>query len=220
MVILQAVAGVVSVVVSSATPVDSDPLRVDFAGAMFSQAPSESAEVTVPPRGAGPKSKFGEKDSWRWMLQGGAATDVQNSDNRFGLFGGGVTYFIIDDLSLNLELNGLYFDQNGNDAFGINLALLFRWHFFAHETWSIYFDGGAGLLETTANVPASSREDPGGGSSFNFTPQLGGGFTMAVNDETRFFAGARWYHVSNAQLFEDNPGRDHVYLYAGVSFSF
>lgn len=219
MVILQVVAGVVAVV-SSAAPVDSASLRADFAGALFSQATSESAEVTVQPEGAGPKPQFGEKDSWRWMLQGGAAFDVQDSDNRFGLLGGGVTYFIIDDLSLNLELNGLYFNQNGDDAFGINMSLLFRWHFLARDTWSIYLDGGAGLLETTAHVPGSSSDDPAGGSSFNFTPQLGGGFTMAMDEETRFFAGMRWYHVSNAQLFEDNPGRDHVYLYAGVSFSF
>ena len=76
---------------------------------------------------------------------------------------------IIDNLSLDLELNGLYFNQNGTDAPGINFSLLFRWHFFARKQWSIYLDGGVGLMKTTSNVPSRTPEVPAGGSSFKLT---------------------------------------------------
>ncbi len=220
MVTLRVVAGAAAVTISIAAQAETEPLRIDIAGVLLAQAPSDGAEATAQPVAASPKTKFGEMDSWRWMLQGGGGIDVSDSHNRFALFGAGVSYFIIDNLSLDLELNGLYFDQNGSDAPGINFTLLFRWHFFAREEWSIYLDGGAGLMKTTSNVPAESLEEPTGGSSFNFTPQLGVGLTLAVDDQARLFAGIRWYHVSNGQIFEQNPGRDHVYLYAGVSFPF
>ena len=32
--------------------------------------------------------------------------------------------------------------------------------------------------------------------------------------------GIKWHHISNADLFEDNPGRDSIMGYAGVSFPF
>ena len=223
MVTLRVVAGVAVVAISIMAPASgagAESLRVDFTGALFAQAPPDGSEAALQTATAGPKPKFGEKDSWRWMLQVGGAFEVRDSDNRFMLLGGGVSYFITDDLSLDLELNGMYFDQNGDDASGVNIALLLRWHFVARDTWSIYLDGGAGVLETTRKVPGSSPQEPDGGSRFNFTPQAGGGFTLALDEHTRFFAGIRWYHISNAQLFEDNPGRDHIYLYAGVSLPF
>ncbi len=220
MVTLRVVAGVAAVAISIAARSDADSLRVDFAGVLLAQAPSDDAEAAAQLVAGGPKTKFGEMDSWRWMLQGGGGIDVRDSDNRVVLFGAGVSYFIIDNLSLDFELNGLYFNQNGSDAPGINFTMLFRWHFYAREEWSIYLDGGAGLMKTTSNVPSRTPEVPAGGSSFNFTPQLGVGFTLAVDDQARLFAGLRWYHVSNGQIFEENPGRDHVYLYAGVSFPF
>ncbi len=220
MVTLRVVAGVAAVTISIAAHAHADSLRVDFAGVLLAQVPSDGAEAAVQPAPVAPKKNFGEMDSWRWMLQGGGGIDVRDSGNGFGLFGAGVSYFIIDNLSVDLELNGVYFNQNGSDAPGVNFTMLFRWHFFAREKWSIYLDIGAGLMKTTSIVPGRTPDEPVGGSSFNFTPQAGGGFTLAVDDQARLFCGIRFYHVSNAQIFENNPGRDHVYLYAGVSFPF
>jgi hypothetical protein len=33
-------------------------------------------------------------------------------------------------------------------------------------------------------------------------------------------AGARWYHISNANTGESNPGRNSLQIYGGVSFPF
>ena len=191
---------------------DGTSLETSFAASLITQARTTEAQPPVP--------AFGKMNTWRWMVQGGVGVDVRTSDNLFGQVGGGVSYFMIDNLSLDIELNGMYFSQIDDDAVGVNLVLLFRWHFIAEEKWSLYFDIGAGLLGTTAKVPGPAPDEPRGGSSLNFTPQSGFGITVEVSENTRFFAGARLYHISNAQLYEGNPGRDNLFFYAGVSFPF
>lgn len=156
---------------------------------------------------------FGAEGSWRWNIFGGFAAEFKDSQNRFGRAGFGVSYFMIDDLSLDLELNAMYFDQELNDPWGVNFNLLFRWHFIARDNWSIYLDGGAGLLGTTEDVPDN-------GSSFNFTPQAGLGGTYALSADVRLMGGVRWNHISNANTYDSNPGRDSWEVYAGLSFPF
>ncbi len=193
---------------------DGTSLETSFAASLITQNQIQTAEPQLP------VPAFGKMNTWRWMVQGGVGFDVKTSDNMFGQIGGGVSYFMIDNLSLDLELNGMYFNQIGDNAVGLNLVLLFRWHFIAQEKWSLYFDIGAGLMGTTDKVPGPSPSDPRGGSSFNITPQSGFGITVEVAENTRFFAGARVYHISNGQIYEGNPGRDNIFIYAGVSLPF
>jgi opacity protein-like surface antigen len=182
----------------------------------FSQpadAPDRSDVPALPP-------PFGTKDSMRWFVQAGGAVELDETENMFGLGGGGFSYFIVDDLSLEIEFNLMYFSQQGDDAFGVDFNLLMRWHFLVRETWSLYVDGGAGLLGTTEIVPGRSSNQPDGGANLNFTPQAGGGVTFEVAENVRFFGGVRWYHISNANTHESNPARDSLFVYAGVSFPF
>ncbi|HHP7245683.1 MAG TPA: acyloxyacyl hydrolase [Elainellaceae cyanobacterium] len=153
---------------------------------------------------------FGSRGLQRWYVQGGGATTFENN---FGLVGAGVSHFFANGHSVNLELNGMAFDQTGDDAVGLNLAVLLRWHFIRQQNWSLYVDGGAGILGTTNDVPST-------GSSFNFTPQAGGGATIRIDDEKRLMVGLRWHHISNAELYEGNPGRDSVLGYVGVNVPF
>ena len=44
------------------------------------------------------------------------------------------------------------------------------------------------------------------------------GATLEVADDTRLYVSARWYHVSNAGLYANNPGRDSLSIWAGLSF--
>jgi lipid A 3-O-deacylase len=156
---------------------------------------------------------FGQKDSWRFNIQGAYGNHIVENADSFALGGIGLSYFPVDHLSLEMEFNGLYFDQAGPEAWGGNFNLLMRWHFLWKEKWSLYVDGGAGVLFTTDDVPQE-------GSSFNFTPQAGLGVSLAISDETRLLAGVRWHHISNANIFSSNPGRDSVEVYAGLSFPF
>lgn len=159
-----------------------------------------------------PAAPFGTKDTWRWFVQGGFAHEF-NDESETYLAGVGLSYFMADNLSLDLELNGFHVDQKVNDAAVVNFNLLFRWHFEARETWSIYLDGGAGLSYASEEVPID-------GTQFNFTPQAGVGISFDVGQNARLLTGVRWHHMSNARTNDDNPGRDAAMVYAQLSLPF
>ena len=99
-------------------------------------------------------SDFGDRGVKRWYIQGGGATTVDDEEARsFALVGAGISQFFANGHSVNLELNGMSFFQTNDDAVGLNLALLLRWHFYRGQNWSVFVDGGAGILGTTNNVP-------------------------------------------------------------------
>jgi opacity protein-like surface antigen len=201
-------------------------LDIHFSTALAQADRTHPAQPPIP-RAVPTAPAFGEKDSWRWYLSGGWGKEIDSSHDEFVIFGGGVSFFMVDNLSLNFELNGLYIDQenttglpDSHDAWGVNFNLLVRWHFLARESWSIYADGGVGVMGTTERVPGPDRDESDGGTYFNFTPQAGFGASFEFADNTRLLAGLRWHHVSNARTSNNNPGRDSLMVYAGVSFAF
>jgi opacity protein-like surface antigen len=199
---------------------DGDPgLTLQFVPALAAMAPPTPEAQANPDQQATPRP-FGEQDTWRWYVQGGLGLDVQDAGNQIYLLGGGVSYFIVDGLSLNLELNGLAVNQVGDDALGLGLTFLARFHFLNRPRWSMYAEVGAGILGTTADVPGPTPEEPRGGTQFSFTPQIGGGCTFQLNPEVHLMAGVRWYHISNANTWADNPGRDSILFYCGVTVPF
>ncbi|MEE2908507.1 MAG: acyloxyacyl hydrolase [Planctomycetota bacterium] len=155
---------------------------------------------------------FGAEGSMRWTIHGGYGIDVHGT-NQEVQGGVGLQYFIVDGFAFAPEVNLWGFFQTGDDAFGGSLDLMFEWHFIRQPTWSLYGDFGIGLLGTTANVPYN-------GSEFNFTPQAGVGVTFDIGNNNRWYAGVRWHHISNASLYEDNPGRDSILIYTGINFPF
>jgi len=160
------------------------------------------------------ESIFGQKGQSHWYIQGAGATTLDRNEafpQRFGLVGAGLSKFLFNGHSINLELNSIYFSQPDDDALGLNLNLLMRWHFIRKSNWSLFVDGGAGILGTTSDVPST-------GASFNFTPQVGGGTTIRLSDERRLMLGLRWHHISHADLFGANPGRDSIFGYVGIKF--
>ncbi|PSB07775.1 acyloxyacyl hydrolase [Pleurocapsa sp. CCALA 161] len=157
---------------------------------------------------------FGTKGQKQWYVQGAAATTLDRKEafpQRFGLAGAGLSKFLFDGHSINLELNTIYFSQPNNDALGLNLALLMRWHFLRKTNWALFIDGGAGIMGTSSDVPSK-------GASFNFTPQAGAGINIKLKNQRRLMLGLRWHHISHADLFGANPGRDSIMGYVGVQF--
>ncbi|MDG2618034.1 acyloxyacyl hydrolase [Thermoleptolyngbya sichuanensis XZ-Cy5] len=179
------------------------PPEPDADGRAIAQA--EPAAPSAPER-------FGAVGQNYWYVQAGPSISFDPDDDgfaAFGLAGAGITDFFAHGHSINLELNKLKFIQPGDDAVGLNLGLILRWHFVREDTWSLYVDGGAGFLVTSEDVPAE------GGSQFNFTPQVGGGATFRMRDQEHLMVGLRWHHISNAELYPPNPGRDSILLYVG-----
>lgn len=160
---------------------------------------------------------FGEAKSKWWGLGVGAATNGEDTDmNLYGRY----EYFIAQNVELFGELGGWTFSQEGKDAFAVNTSLVIRYHWFNNGRTTIFVDGGIGLLFSSDPVNRSGSDD---GTSFNFTPRLGGGVTHQLTDEgVRLEVGLRWAHVSNARISgaNDNPGRDSGMIYAGLIFPF
>jgi hypothetical protein len=160
---------------------------------------------------------FGDSGS-QWIGLGfGAASNGEDTDmNLFGRY----EYFVARNIEIIGELGVWNFAQEGKDATGFNTSFLMRYHWYNDGTWTLYVDGGIGLLFSTDPVNRSGADE---GSSFNFTPRFGGGFTRALGDDgARLDVGLRWHHVSNARIGgnNDNPGRDGLMLYAGIILPF
>ena len=176
-------------------------------------APSQSTPTSpAPSQEPLSTARFGAEGTWRWQLLGGFADDFDDDAQQIQ-FGASLSWFFVDDLSIDFQLDGDFIDQPVDDAWGIGGTILFRWHAINTETWSIYGDFGSGLLATTVNTPA-------GGSSFNFTPQAGGGFSFEIAPDVRLMVGARWYHISNANTGAENPGRNSLMGYVMISLPF
>jgi lipid A 3-O-deacylase len=177
-------------------------------------SPIEPDQADSPQLPAQSEATFGTKGQKHWYVQGAAATTVDREEafpQRFALAGAGLSKFLFNGHSINLELNTIYFSQPDDDALGLNLALLMRWHFLRKPNWSLFIDGGAGVMVTTSDVPSK-------GASFNFTPQAGAGVNIKLKEQKRLMLGLRWHHISHADLFGANPGRDSIMGYVGVQF--
>lgn len=160
---------------------------------------------------------FGLKGQTRLTIGSGVAFGLEDDDDSTD-FNLNVAWsrFLVDDIEMRLELGAWYFEQESDDAWGVNPNFVLRWHLLNKDRWTFYADAGIGLLFSTDDVPP-------GGTSANFTPRAGVGITHQMGDRgQRAELGVRWHHVSNARITgdSDNPDRDGIMIYAGYSFPF
>ena len=171
-----------------------------------------TAEAAAP---AGePRPEFGDADS-QWWTVGANLSYGFNGSTDSGLYGS-YSYFIAKDVEFAGELALWYFNQPGDNAEGASASMIFRWHFIDTGPWTVYVDAGIGVLGATNSVPE-------GGTSFDFMPRAGVGFTRLLSDDgLRLQVGLRWFHVSNARILgdENNPAIDQALVYAGIIFPF
>lgn len=209
-------AAFLSVVATAETPATTAATRFTVAalslepGAVVQSA--ASTDTPPPPTDAAPvHRRYGTEGMVTFNIFGDAGTDF--TDDWFGGAQIGISWFFIDDLSLDLQLEQYGISQEGPNAYAIGPALLMRWHFLSYETWSLYADAGCGVIYATNPVPFD-------GSRFNFTPRIGIGASIGITDTARILTGVRWFHISNANTSTPNPGRDSLELYAGISLAF
>jgi len=185
--------------------------NADVAGAFhLSLADAALADV------AAPSTAPFAKGSWTWQVYGSATFGFDHGD--IYLAHAGVGYYMQDNFSVNLEAIGGYTNNHSGEpdagsTFGLDLLL--RWHFVNANGYSVYIDGGAGMIWFNDNFPSA-------GTHQNFTPQIGIGFTARLADQLRLMAGVRWHHVSNAGKsgVDRNPGHDGIMVYAGLMMPF
>src|SRR5262249_39425372 len=119
-------------------------------------------------------------------------------------------------------LEGQMFDNHVDErpgrshSIGGGADLLLRYHFLTGETWSLYVDGGAGLVY-------SGKSQPRGETNLTFNPEGGVGGPFRLTDRVSFMGGCRWYHLSNGKVWghsNSNPGFDGLMGYAGLMISY
>ncbi|MEM9083364.1 MAG: acyloxyacyl hydrolase, partial [Planctomycetota bacterium] len=157
---------------------------------------------------------LGAEGSW-WATIGGLYADDFGDNTDINIHGA-ISHFVVEDVEVAFELGLWGHLQEEDDAFSVNPNIVFRWH-FAHDEekdWTIYADTGIGVMFASDDVPDE-------GTSFNFMPRAGMGFTVRLGDSNaRWIGGVRWHHISNASQFgtDENPARDSFMVYAGIMF--
>ncbi len=189
----------------------AEPTHVDSLSLLELQEAAPAAESAPPPVASTEQltKKFGEQNSLRFMVEGAWINDWDGSNMIQARVGLG--WFFLKNVELDMFITADYVDQWGPDAFGGGFDLQLRWHFLAFENWTVFAEIGGGVLGTSHSVPAN-------GSPFNFTPNAGVGFTYALDQDTRLYVGASWFHISNAGTYANNPGRENMTLWLGLSF--
>lgn len=123
-----------------------------------------------------------------------------------------VDYFFLRNVSVNLGLQGYYFDQIGPNALGAGPSATIRWHFLSNDAGTLFVAAGIGLMGTTERVPAE-------GSFWNLTPRVALGFTKEIYEHTRLIGGVRVNHIVGLDDL-DGPSRTAVQLFLGLSVPF
>ena len=190
---------------------DSAPMICMMSQSTQNATPSRASSPKVAPPKDNAPAKFGAKGSWRWEVEGSWMNDFDSDNQLQGAWY--ASWFLIENFSFDFGPEVAWFSQGGGNTWGAGPAFMFRWHFLARETWSIYADAGVGMMFTGSNVPSA-------GSSVNFTPRIGVGASFEVASNARILTGIRWAHISNANVDDNNDGRNSIQLYAGLSLPF
>lgn len=110
--------------------------------------------------------------------------------------------------TLSLRLHPLFYyddDEAGDDIWGVGFGPALRLYSKAEERRGWFIEGGVSALFH------SNRFD-GNGSNVNFASELGVGYKF----KSDWHVAAKWRHISNASLDEDNAGANAV----GIGFGF
>ena len=147
-------------------------------------------------------------------IEGAYIQPIRFSESEFYQVNGAAGYYFGDAVALNLEVGGSYVDQPDDDTAMISAGLLLRWHFLRAEHYSLFVDGGVGVNMAEAAVPEF-------GTHFNYTGKGGVGATIRLREDLHLIGGARFFHLSNANLHgrDQNPSHDGVQYYLGVMFT-
>ncbi|MFM1822784.1 MAG: hypothetical protein RI967_1050 [Planctomycetota bacterium] len=146
-----------------------------------------------------------------WNIALLAASDF--GDLTLGVADIGVDWEIAEGLSAGVFGEVLYASQDPDDALGGGGGVTLRWRFLEEDAASLFVDVGCGAVVFSERVP-------GDGSRFNFTPRVAFGARFDLDGGAMLEARVGWFHVSNAQTADSNPGFDGVLFGLGLSFPF
>jgi opacity protein-like surface antigen len=74
-----------------------------------------------------------------------------------------------------------------------------------------FIEGGAGMITESIDSPAIAH-------AFNFTPQFGGGFDIALTPKMALSLAYRFRHSSNAGIYKENQAFNVNFVQAGLNY--
>jgi hypothetical protein len=167
-----------------------------------------SSLPTPPPASSALSFAPGER---MWSVGGSYVAGIEKRAD-IGALDVAVDAFVFKNFSLGAELTALGASQSGPESFGVSFAVDFRHHLLRWDGGSAYIDGFFGPAEMSARLPA-------GGTRFNFISRIGPGVMLKVSDASYLMLGARWFHLSNAEIegAERNPAINGVQAYVAIA---
>lgn len=144
-------------------------------------------------------------------MTAGYVRALGRNDADIGAINIGGNYFLFENISLGGEIGGYGISQPGDDATAVGLSTVLRIHLFEWKSGGLFIDGSFGPVESSVDVPE-------GGTHFNFISRAGAGATIRLDERLHLILGARYWHLSNAQIqgYDRNPTINGVEGYVGL----
>ncbi len=116
----------------------------------------------------------------------------------------------------NLLISGEFypaiaFHENVGTTYALSTALIFRYHFTPGARVRPFISAGAGVVLSDKPIPRNI-------SRTNFTPQGGGGLTVAIRRNSLLSFEYRIHHMSDGILTTYNPGVNSNVFQVGFSW--
>ncbi len=165
--------------------------------------------------GAGEGATLFPQGTWDVTATGSFIHDWDRGNSNLAVGGVGVGYYVLDNVSLGIELNGYQVFQDQSTYAG-GIALMGRHHLLSWDKWSLFADVGFGVFEASDAVPA-------GGTHFNFTFRTGLGVAYRIDEGVNLIGGVRYFHLSNARIDGGrgrNPSINGFEPYIGIMWTF
>jgi len=99
-------------------------------------------------------------------------------------------------------------DETG---FEVGLTPLVKFSCLMFPSVLAYIEGGAGVISESINSPALAH-------AFNFTPQVGAGFDIALSPQVALSVAYRFRHSSNAGIYKENPAFNVHFFQGGLAY--
>jgi opacity protein-like surface antigen len=96
-------------------------------------------------------------------------------------------------------------------GFEMGITPLFKLSVLLFPGVMAHIEGGAGIISESINTPALAHV-------FNFTPQAGAGFDIALTPQLALQVAYRFRHSSNAGISEPNPSFNVNFFLAGLNY--
>jgi len=96
-------------------------------------------------------------------------------------------------------------------GFEVGITPLVKFSCLLFPSVMAYIEGGAGLISESIDSPALAH-------AFNFTPQVGGGFDIALTPQLALSVAYRFRHSSNAGLYDENPSFNVNFFQGGLTY--